>query len=97
MNTGTYGLTTAIRGLGSGGPSLMQVGSDQQRQATGLMQNAASAEVARNLENKQREAQGSAGVAQIGSMVGAVAGGIVGGPVGAMAGGMIGGMAGNLF
>lgn len=80
-------------GLGAG---LLGVGAQQKGSALDMIGQAAEAENARNIANKQIEAQDKASKAQTGAMLGATAG-MYFGPIGAMVGGLAGGVIGGLF
>jgi uncharacterized protein YqgC (DUF456 family) len=81
-------------GLGAG---LIGVGAQQKGDAMNMLGQAADAENARNIANKQIEAQDKASKAQTGATAGALAGMYTFGPVGAVVGGLAGAVIGGLF
>lgn len=104
----TYGLGSDMRGGGRFGPGLMSSGQDQMQTGTQLLGQAADAETTRNMGNDRREAERTAGNAQLGASVGTAAGMYVGmtygaklgaaaGPWGALAGGLVGALTSRLF
>lgn len=95
-NLGTFGLGTSVRRPSGASPAnLLNIGASQQRTASGMMGDAATAEARREMANKEAQQQSEAGGAQLGSTAGAMAGFQVGGPVGALIGGVLGAIAGK--
>lgn len=97
MNTGTYGLADAIpRAPRYSGPTIPQVGQNDEQMALGLAGSAASQATSRDIANKNLAAEQEAGNAQLGATAGAAIG-TAWGPVGTMLGGKIGSVIGGLF
>lgn len=95
MKTGTYGLSTSVRGPAGSGPGLGSLAVNEGAQATQMLGQAAADEQSRMLANQQREQEAQAGGRQLGASAGAMAGFAYGGPWGAVIGGTLGALFGD--
>ncbi len=94
----TYGIGAAIaKNAGRGmGPSLVEQGLGQQKEAIGELTTAAGEEARRNAQNTMLEAEAKQGNRMLGSTIGSLAGSAFG-PWGSVVGGALGALGGSLF
>lgn len=94
----TYGIGAAVANARKRplGPSLVEQGLGQQKEAIGELTTAAGEEAARNARNTMLEAEAKQGNQMLGSTIGSLAGSAFG-PVGSVVGGALGAIGGSLF